>query len=321
MHVNAEPGTPAAVLGFPENGPYDVEPARLGQTATVITQDAYGRGPVERTITTLRGLVRPGNSGGPAVDRVRARGHHDLRRGHEPQAHRVRSPGLGRARRAAAGARTGGHGPLRAVVAAVVATTSRVRGALLIVLCCAGRRARRPGRGPGPAAVEEPPVEENPCIGPDAARLRCPDLVMRRPYGLYTRPPHQGRAHRPAGGKRDRQRRGGPGGAVRHAHRPTLHARAPAHLHPRRRPHWGGHERPAPVQVRPPEPLLVEVLQRRPLRAVARGRGGQAHCARSGPARRSPTACATSPARGRSCGARRGPRTTRPAAPTPKPST
>ena len=68
MNVNAEPGTPAAVLGFPENGPYDVEPARLGQTATVITQDAYGRGPVQRTITSLRGLVRPGNSGGPAVD-------------------------------------------------------------------------------------------------------------------------------------------------------------------------------------------------------------------------------------------------------------
>jgi hypothetical protein len=68
MNVNAEPGAPAAVLGFPENGPYEVEPARLGQTATVVTQDAYGRGPVQRTITSLRGLVRPGNSGGPAVD-------------------------------------------------------------------------------------------------------------------------------------------------------------------------------------------------------------------------------------------------------------
>ena len=68
MHVNAEPGAAAAVLGFPENGPYAVEPARLGQTATVVTQDSYGRGPVQRTITTLRGLVRPGNSGGPAVD-------------------------------------------------------------------------------------------------------------------------------------------------------------------------------------------------------------------------------------------------------------
>ncbi len=63
-----EPGIPAAVLGFPGNGPYDVRPARIGQTQSVLTQDAYGRGPVRREITTLRGLVRSGNSGGPAVD-------------------------------------------------------------------------------------------------------------------------------------------------------------------------------------------------------------------------------------------------------------
>jgi S1-C subfamily serine protease len=68
MNVNAAPGTSAAVLGFPENGSYDVRPARVGQTTTVVTQDAYGRGPVQRRITSLRGLVRPGNSGGPAVD-------------------------------------------------------------------------------------------------------------------------------------------------------------------------------------------------------------------------------------------------------------
>src|SRR5215207_4535717 len=68
LNVDAKPGTSAAVLGFPENGPYDVRPARLGQTATVLTQDSYGRGPVQRTITSLRGLVRHGNSGGPVVD-------------------------------------------------------------------------------------------------------------------------------------------------------------------------------------------------------------------------------------------------------------
>jgi hypothetical protein len=68
MNVNAESGSSAAVLGFPENGPYDVEPARLGPTQTVISQDAYGRGPVRRAITTLRALVRHGNSGGPVVD-------------------------------------------------------------------------------------------------------------------------------------------------------------------------------------------------------------------------------------------------------------
>jgi S1-C subfamily serine protease len=61
-------GTSGAVLGYPENGPYDVEPARLGSTQTVVTQDAYGRGPVRRSIVSLRADVRPGNSGGPMVD-------------------------------------------------------------------------------------------------------------------------------------------------------------------------------------------------------------------------------------------------------------
>jgi hypothetical protein len=61
-------GTSAAVLGFPRNGPYDVRAARLGETREVITQDAYGRGPVRRSITSLRGAVRSGNSGGPMVD-------------------------------------------------------------------------------------------------------------------------------------------------------------------------------------------------------------------------------------------------------------
>jgi hypothetical protein len=65
---DAPEGNQAAVLGFPENGPYDVRPARLGPTRTALSQDAYGRGPVRRSITSLRSLVRPGNSGGPAVD-------------------------------------------------------------------------------------------------------------------------------------------------------------------------------------------------------------------------------------------------------------
>jgi S1-C subfamily serine protease len=59
---------PGAVLGFPLNGPYDVRPARIGSTRTVISQDAYGRGPVRRKITSFRGSVKPGNSGGPVVD-------------------------------------------------------------------------------------------------------------------------------------------------------------------------------------------------------------------------------------------------------------
>jgi S1-C subfamily serine protease len=65
---NPSSGTSAAILGFPLNGPFDVRPARLGQTREVVTQDAYGRGPVRRRIASLRGVVRSGNSGGPMVD-------------------------------------------------------------------------------------------------------------------------------------------------------------------------------------------------------------------------------------------------------------
>jgi hypothetical protein len=68
LDVNEEPGASAAILGFPENGPYDVEPARLGQTRQVLSDDAYGDGPVRRMVTSLRGRVRSGNSGGPVVD-------------------------------------------------------------------------------------------------------------------------------------------------------------------------------------------------------------------------------------------------------------
>jgi len=63
-----ESGTSAAILGYPLNGPYDVRAGRLGQTREVVSQDAYGRGPVRRRIVSLRGAVRSGNSGGPMVD-------------------------------------------------------------------------------------------------------------------------------------------------------------------------------------------------------------------------------------------------------------
>jgi S1-C subfamily serine protease len=61
-------GTAGAILGYPENGPFDVQSARIGSTEQVLTQNAYGQGSVSRLLTPLRGLVRPGNSGGPVVD-------------------------------------------------------------------------------------------------------------------------------------------------------------------------------------------------------------------------------------------------------------
>jgi hypothetical protein len=55
--------------------------------------------------------------------------------------------------------------------------------ALVAALMAASVRAQEPPPGTPP---DRPPVDDNPCIGPLRAALRCPDLVMRRPYGLYT---------------------------------------------------------------------------------------------------------------------------------------
>lgn len=65
---SASSGTSAAILGYPQDGPFKAEPGRLGITKPVLTGNAYGNGPVLREITALRGLVQPGNSGGPLID-------------------------------------------------------------------------------------------------------------------------------------------------------------------------------------------------------------------------------------------------------------
>jgi uncharacterized membrane protein required for colicin V production len=66
--LRTEVGSAVAILGYPENGPYRATPGRLGPTQTIISQDAYGAGPIRRRMTALRGQIRSGNSGGPAVD-------------------------------------------------------------------------------------------------------------------------------------------------------------------------------------------------------------------------------------------------------------
>jgi S1-C subfamily serine protease len=61
-------GTSGAIVGYPLNGPLDIQPARIGATTTVVSDDIYGGGPITRRMTTFRGIVRHGNSGGPIVD-------------------------------------------------------------------------------------------------------------------------------------------------------------------------------------------------------------------------------------------------------------
>ena len=66
--VDPQPGAAVAVLGYPLDGGLTATPGRIGRTATVLTQDALGHGPVARTITAVAGQVEHGDSGGPAVD-------------------------------------------------------------------------------------------------------------------------------------------------------------------------------------------------------------------------------------------------------------
>jgi S1-C subfamily serine protease len=66
--ADPERGTPVALVGYPGNGPLVSIPARLGGTGKALSRDAYDRGSVTRTVTAIRGKVRPGLSGGPGVD-------------------------------------------------------------------------------------------------------------------------------------------------------------------------------------------------------------------------------------------------------------
>ncbi|HEX8743048.1 MAG TPA: MarP family serine protease [Thermoleophilaceae bacterium] len=68
LRESARVGTSGAVVGYPGNGPLTVRAARLGATSTAVSEDSYGRGPVRRRVTALRGTVKSGNSGGPVID-------------------------------------------------------------------------------------------------------------------------------------------------------------------------------------------------------------------------------------------------------------
>jgi S1-C subfamily serine protease len=56
-----------AVLGYPQDGPYDAQGARIRGQQRLRSPDIYGNGSVLRDVYSLRALVRPGNSGGPLV--------------------------------------------------------------------------------------------------------------------------------------------------------------------------------------------------------------------------------------------------------------
>ncbi len=56
-----------AILGYPQDGPYDVQRGRVRDEQRLRSPDIYGNGTVIREVYSLRGLIRPGNSGGPII--------------------------------------------------------------------------------------------------------------------------------------------------------------------------------------------------------------------------------------------------------------
>ncbi|MEO8888068.1 MAG: MarP family serine protease [Jatrophihabitantaceae bacterium] len=60
-------GDPSVVLGYPEDGPFNVQSARVRSRSTVSGSDIYGNGNIQREIYSLRAVVRSGNSGGPLM--------------------------------------------------------------------------------------------------------------------------------------------------------------------------------------------------------------------------------------------------------------
>ncbi|SCL62237.1 Colicin V production protein [Micromonospora citrea] len=64
---NAGSGADAIVLGFPLDGPYNAQSARIRDVDRITGPDIYSAGNVTREIYTIRALVQSGNSGGPLV--------------------------------------------------------------------------------------------------------------------------------------------------------------------------------------------------------------------------------------------------------------
>jgi S1-C subfamily serine protease len=63
----AATGANAVVLGYPLDGPYNAQSARVRDVSRITGPDIYDQNDVTREIYTIRALVRSGNSGGPLV--------------------------------------------------------------------------------------------------------------------------------------------------------------------------------------------------------------------------------------------------------------
>ncbi len=67
---SAARGDSVAVIGYPENGGLEATPGRIRDQLVAPGNDIYGEGAVVREVLSLRADVRPGNSGGPVVNKA-----------------------------------------------------------------------------------------------------------------------------------------------------------------------------------------------------------------------------------------------------------
>jgi len=63
----AASGADAIVLGYPLDGPYNAQSARIRDVGPITGPNIYNSADVTREVYTIRALVRSGNSGGPLV--------------------------------------------------------------------------------------------------------------------------------------------------------------------------------------------------------------------------------------------------------------
>jgi len=63
----AEAQDGVAILGYPQDGPFHVEPGRIRSEQRLRSPNIYGDGAVIREVYSLRGRILPGNSGGPIL--------------------------------------------------------------------------------------------------------------------------------------------------------------------------------------------------------------------------------------------------------------
>jgi S1-C subfamily serine protease len=67
FHTPVDKGADAAVIGYPEDGPFSAVPARVRSRRTITGPDIYQSANVTREVYILRSTVLPGNSGGPML--------------------------------------------------------------------------------------------------------------------------------------------------------------------------------------------------------------------------------------------------------------